>query len=702
MKLAPRIRAARSAAAFVCPLVLLVLLMLPSAAAADPITKLEGAAGCVADAGSPLAGGDCSSARGLEDVTDVAVSRDGKHAYAAAFSSNSVAVFDRDGSTGELSQLAGNDGCIASDQAPLAGCASAPGLIGPTAIAISPDGKNVYVTGYELDASTNPPKIRGTLVSFARDASTGALTELPSAPLTDSGCFYGGAPPLPTEAVAGCTNARFIPQAPTREVPLGTALDVEVSPDGKDVITASFIPSAVIDWTRDSATGVLTPKECLGSTRTLLPTAGDPASNPDTVCDDSTAPLVDTGSAAEGLSYPTDIEFSPDGSRVYAAALGLEQPPSAATDGTDLPGSVARFDRDTAGPTSGDLTQPAAPAGCVGDSRDPAPGCTNDRTGLLNPYRVAVSPDGADVYVASLNLFPPSGTSGPGPGELALLDSNLAQLDPPCLQQLGLPAGGLDPSPDCELSVLGLVLPTDIGFSPDGSSAFVTSLFHAVASFDRTPSNGKLVQDAPPPQGCSIDPRNLSGGTEVLAAVCQKTEPLNAPTSIEVSPDGNNAYVTSGGFLTGEPNFGPALAGAGITTDDAITVFGPSPPPEPPSTPPPGPTGPPAVAPTCHGVPATVIAATGDRRVRGSGGGRRHRWHRREGQDLRRRWLRPDLWRPRRRQGQGRLGSRRHPGRWWFGSGLGGRWPRHGARRRRLRPAAGQRWPRQAQGRPRS
>ena len=124
-----------------------------------------------------------------------------------------------------------------------------------------------------------------------------------------------------------------------------------------------------------------------------------------------------------------------------------------------------------------------------------------------------------------------------------------------------------------------------------------------------------MVQDAPLPTGCSIDPRNLTGPTTALASVCQNPTPLNAPTSIEVSPDGRNAYVTSGGFLTGNEAFGSGLASAGITSDDAIVVFGPTP----------APTGPTPIpvpepeVPTCGGLDATIVAVAG-RRVIGTRG----------------------------------------------------------------------------------
>ncbi len=576
-------------------LALIAAAIAPQIAGADPITKLDGKDGCVVSPASTVPDGTCRKAKGINDATDIAISPDGKFLYAAASSSNSIAAFVRDPATGEIAQLKGSAGCVAWKATPIAGCAQANGLEGPSALAMSPDGKSVYVTTFKLDAGSTPPKIQGTLTTFSRNPNSGALTQ--------RACVAGGvgsaiAPVVPP---SGCTLATF-PQDPTRVVPLGTASDVEVSPDGKNVATSSFLPGAVINWSRNTNSGAVTPSECYGSPRSIFPTNGssDPLAN---VCSGDTLPGTATGGPASGLGYPLDLDFAPDGHRLYVAALGLEQ---AATDvggievvpAADEPGSVAVFDR----ANDGSLSQPADPDGCIDDSRDPVlpDGTCSHRTGLLNPYRVNVSPDSKNVYVGTLNVFPPSGIAGPGPGELSQFNADLTQLDPPCLQEVGLPAGGLEATDGCALAALGLILPSDIAFSPDGTSAYVTSLFHSVGSFKRNPDTGALSQN-PPKTGCSIDPRDLLPGTELLAQICQNAVPLDAPTSITLSPDGKYAYVTSGGFLTGDPNFGPSLADAGIKSDDAITILGPTPAVVPPPVEPP-----PVKPPTCHGQTATV------------------------------------------------------------------------------------------------
>ena len=591
------------------------LLALTASASAGTLTKPTGPQSCVADASSTLPPGTCETAKGIDDATDVAISPDGKFAYAAATSSNSIAAFSRDADSGNLTQLDGTDGCIAWDGDPIDGCAQAHGLEGPTSLAMSPDGKNVYVTSFQLDTSNaTSPVIAGQLTSFSRDDTTGALTQL--------SCAAGSITPVPifiqpSAPPAGCANATFAGTLDTRFVPLATASDVEVSPDGKSVLTTAFLPSAITTWNRDATTGALTPKECWGSARSLFPTTSGALFDFTNPCINNGG--VNTGGRVDGMTYPLDLDISADGHRVYVAGLGLEQAATVVlglevVPAEDEPGSVAMFDR-----TTGTLkiTQNATTP-CIDDSRDPVPGdVCEHRTGLLNPYRVNASPDSDSVYVGTLNVFPPDGLAGPGPGELSQFDAALGQLDPPCIQQVGLPSGSLQPTAGCALAGFGTILPSDVAFSPDGGSAYVSSLFHGVGSFQRAAS-GLFTQDAPT-TGCSIDPRNLDSGTAVLGSLCQNATPLNAPTSITLSPDGRDAYVTSGGFLTGNPNFGPQLADAGIESDDAITQLSPTPVPDEPEVPPeePPPT-PPGDLGTCKGQAVTVTATAGT--IRGTAG----------------------------------------------------------------------------------
>ncbi|MFV1966353.1 MAG: S8 family serine peptidase, partial [Pirellulaceae bacterium] len=95
---------------------------------------------------------DGGSINGLKSLFGVAVSPDGKHVYVAGRGDNAVAWFSRDAADGSLTF-----GNAVVDNTDLAGAFS---------VVVSPDNKNVYVGTATAD----------TLVTYTRDATTGALT----------------------------------------------------------------------------------------------------------------------------------------------------------------------------------------------------------------------------------------------------------------------------------------------------------------------------------------------------------------------------------------------------------------------------------------------------------------------------------------------------------------------------------------------
>ncbi len=298
--------------------------------------------------------GDCRVARAVGLPTALVLSPDGANAYVAAHR-EAVAVLDRDARTGVLTAAPGRSGCVSRDGTPggerarnlrqgadiatRRACAIGRGLFGVTDVAISPDGRNVYVGSAD------------GLAIFDRNRAGGALTQKAGAAgcLTRTGNQRGAQARTP-----GCGRARG----------LSGASSVTVSPDGRTVYATSV---DVLAFDRDAATGELQqlegPAGCVAAT-------SEGADGARCIAD----PDVDGA---------TSIVVTPDSRQVYAAS------------GTDAggAGAVAILDRDR---RSGALTPGRGSGGCI--SQDPA--CTSAR-GLRGAGAITLSADGANAYVVS-------------------------------------------------------------------------------------------------------------------------------------------------------------------------------------------------------------------------------------------------------------------------------------------------------------
>ena len=206
------------------------LLIGPGAASAEPgaLSQSLGNEGCISQGGNWM----CNDSNALHGSFGVAVNKDGKHAYVASVDSNTLAILTRDKTTGALTQLPDPLGCISEDGSGGL-CADGKGLTNPIAVAVSPDGRNVYVASFQRD-----PVLASALAVFAQDKTTGGLVQLPD----KQGC-------ISDDGTGGtCTDG----------VALRGTTDVAVSNDGKHVYVTSAPSSAVAIFTRDKTTGALT------------------------------------------------------------------------------------------------------------------------------------------------------------------------------------------------------------------------------------------------------------------------------------------------------------------------------------------------------------------------------------------------------------------------------------------------------------
>jgi DNA-binding beta-propeller fold protein YncE len=425
------------------------------AAARGTLGQLPGSRGCLVDRSKPVGG--CGIARALKGPGPfmgsraIALSPDGKSVYVASSSSDAIAIFRRDARTGTLTQPKGAAGCIAVKGA--GGCAKAVGLDGPNSVAVSPDGRSVYATS----------RASNSVSVFRRSRTTGALGQLPAS----AGCISG----LPIPVCAG-----------------GRALvgpDVVVaSPDGRNAYVGSFFGNAVAVFDRDRSSGALS----------------QPANSTGCIAEA-------TSGCAPGLALgaPEGMAISGDGASVYVASA--------------LSNAAVVLTRN---PSTGALTQATDGSGCIVDS--PLTGCaTGVQLGGANA--VTVSPGDGDAYVTS--LFSNSVTSftrSTSTGGLTQKEGT-----PGCLVYLR--AAG------CSFG-RALVAPEGLAVSPEGANVYAAAFkTGAIAVLDRGRKSGVVTQKPGRP-GC-LAPHSVPG--------CTRARALRGVSSIALSPDGRYLYSTSFG-----------------------------------------------------------------------------------------------------------------------------------------------------------
>ncbi len=416
------------------------------------LSQLPGARGCLVDRSAHPGG--CGTARALKGPGPfmgsraIAVSPDGKNVYVASSKSDAIAIFKRNPNSGTLTQPPGTGGCVAVKGG---GCAIAVGLDGPNSVAISPDGLNVYATS----------RGSNTISVFHRNSSNGALTQLPGA--------------------AGCTSGLPVPVCASGRALVGPDV-VVVSPDGANVYVGSFFGNAVAVFDRDHASGALTqPGDSTGCIAEAI-----------TGC-----------TLGLALGAPEGMAISGDGANVYVA--------------TALSNAVVVLARDQ---STGTLTQATNGNGCIANST--LTGCTTG-VQLSGANAVAFNP-GGDVYVTSLFSNSVTSFSRSSAGGLTQKKGTFG-----CLVYLR--------ATGCSFG-RALVAPEGLAISPDAANVYVAAFnTGAIDVLERSKKSGTVSQ-LPGRAGC-LAPHSVPG--------CTRARALRGVSSIALSPDGQYLYSTSFG-----------------------------------------------------------------------------------------------------------------------------------------------------------
>ncbi|HTR73360.1 MAG TPA: beta-propeller fold lactonase family protein [Solirubrobacteraceae bacterium] len=362
---------------------------------------------------------------------------------------------------GSLSQLAEPFNCVGEEgfHQPEIGCGT---ILPKEAInaayeaQVSPDGKNVYSVA-----------VNGALVEYARNQADGSLTEI--------GCI--------TAKAESCSPTN----ATTEAIAMSNPAAIAISPNGANAYAVTQGTNSLVEFSRNSETGLLTEIGCISreNTECAVHNAG-------------------------GLNSPYGIVVSPDGKNVYTAAYSDE--------------AIAEFSRNT---ETGVLKQLTGANNCITSGSTGLTGCNTEKAlGLERAIGVVVSPDGKNVYVAA----------GATNGEGAIVAFERDTAEEGALKQLSGAEGCISTfNTKCAPGV-AIKGPESLVISPDGRNVYANSSENnAVLEFWREPS-GALAQLASP-NACAMNAPAEAG--------CSQVKGLERALGVAISPGGESVYVSS-------------------------------------------------------------------------------------------------------------------------------------------------------------
>jgi Bacterial Ig domain len=375
------------------PLVLLIaLLAVPATAGAavdGGLKQLAGGAGCIVDEAATPAG--CTEVRGMTDVGKIAVSPDGQNVYVPSRGRGAIAVFSRD-ANGALTQKPGALGCYTSnstvateDNCTLVGT----GLTGAFAVAVSPDGNNVYAGGTDNVPVKFTRNGSGDLAYVGVGLNLGAdivgITVSPdNASVYTSASFEPGGLIGVFQVVSGSPGFVYRQCFASVTTGFGCVLitdgyvddpgDLLVTPDNKQVLLANG-ENLSTDFSSGSVVGFTRTTSGASQGDLVSPTSATCISGGLTGCQTRTQ-----------MYYMRGLSSAANGTQIYAAGYF----------------GVFRFNRD---PSTNALSPIADSSACVSFETNPytcgSNGTSSSRT-LVN-RDVVVSPDGLNVYSGNGN-----------------------------------------------------------------------------------------------------------------------------------------------------------------------------------------------------------------------------------------------------------------------------------------------------------
>ncbi len=461
---------------------------------------------------------------GLASVRGVEISPDGRSLYAVSSGDDAIAHFQRDRRTGSLDYR----GCLSGEIASAAACdqvqgaaadGEGSGLDGARSLALSPDGRSLYVGAGTDDAvshlrrNTKTGALRfvgcvsgnsnasacNKLATATPNGNDSGLSGIDSVVVSfDGSSVYGAAGNADVATLrrakdgaltyAGCISADA--DAPCEKLP-GAVPDgsdtgfsslraVALSPDGRSLYTVSDSDEAIGEFRRKRSTGALSFRRCLTGATAITNCTAIPGATPN--------------GDATGMRSTVHVTVSPDGNSVYTIA--------------DDDNAIAHFKRGSSGSLSfrGCLSGDINASGCT-----PVPGAApsgGSNSGMNAAVWGEVAPDGRSVYVAAssdsaVNSF----RRNPRSGALTALGCLSSEAEAtPCRKLPAAVPGGEN---------TGLYRVRSLTAYPDGGSLYAAaSSDAAVARFDREP-------DTVGPKLKLKAPKRQRGRKVVVSATCR-------------------------------------------------------------------------------------------------------------------------------------------------------------------------------------